>query len=241
MKRIFLSLFLPLTCVVLMAAGEPRSVTTTLEKIQGDTGIVAAGGIPVGVSGIVIHAYDQTHKAIVASVAVTESSENASTLRLLPYRGLVQPNLPTIKTKPQNGDTVILGYLYDRALPIVPNQKSLEKATKSFPKLRLIHPDLFAAELAKDKSPLPTKEHFQKMCEKMHLGIVIFMFADGTDFIDCISWVKVGSSDVTSVEADHFKQPFFNRFEEIPTAFYDLGEYKIHNFDRFYKKMEHRK
>ena len=225
----------------LTAGGEPRTVTTTLENVKGDRATVSVGDIPVGVSGIVIHAYDQTHKAIVASVVVTERGETTTTLKLLPYKGLEQPNLPTIKTEAQNGDTVILGYLYDHVLPIVPNQKSFEIAKESFPKLRLIHPDIFAAELAKDKSPLPYKDHFQKMCEKMHLGIVMFMFKDGTDFIDCVSWVKVGESTVTSVDADQFKQPFFNRFEEIPTAFYDWTEYKVHDFDRFYKKLEKEK
>ncbi|WP_201352496.1 plasminogen-binding N-terminal domain-containing protein [Hydrogenimonas urashimensis] len=235
-------LFLFLACTLsLMAAGEPRTVTAALENVKDDSATVPVGNIPVGVSGIVIHAYDQTHKAILASVIVTAGDKNSATLKLLPYRGLRQPNLPTIKTKPQNGDMVILGYLYDRALPIVPNQKSLEKAKESFPKLHLIHPDLFAAELAKDKSPLPSKKHFKRICEKMHLGIVMFMFKDGTDFIDCVSWVKVGDAHVTSVDANHFKQPFFNRFEEIPSPFYDWTEYKIGDFDRFYRKMESEK
>jgi len=240
MIRTFLLLF-ALLATSLTAAEEPRTVTAPLENLHEKEATVAVGNIPVGVSGIVIHAYDQTHKAIVASVTVTQSGEASTKLKLLPYQGLVQPNLPTIKTKPQNGDTVILGYLYDRVLPIVPNQESFEKARESFPKLHLIHPDLFAAELAKDKSPLPYREHFEKMCEKMHLGIVMFMFEDGTDFIDCISWVKVGGAEVTSVDAKHFKQPFFNRFEEIPSAFYDWTEYKIRDFDRFYKKLERAK
>lgn len=240
MIRTFL-LLLALLATSLTASEEPRTVTAPLENLHENEATVAAGNIPVGVSGIVIHAYDQTHKAIVASVVVTQGGEAYTKLKLLPYRGLVQPNLPTIKTKPQNGDTVILGYLYDRVLPIVPNQESFEKAKESFPKLRLIHPDLFAAELAKDKSPLPYRDHFAKMCEKMHLGLVMFMFKDGTDFIDCVSWVKVGSSDVTSIDAEHFKQPFFNRFEEIPSAFYDWSEYKIEDFDRFYRKLESEK
>ncbi|WP_456380946.1 plasminogen-binding N-terminal domain-containing protein [Hydrogenimonas sp.] len=226
---------------LLLASGEPRSVTTTLQTPRGEEATVPVGGIPEGVSGIVVHAYDATHKAIVASVTVTESGETSSRVRLLPFKGLEQPNLPTIGTKPREGDTVILGYLYDRVLPIVPNLKSLEKAKESFPKLHLIHPDLFAVELAKEKSPLPYRKDFRKMCEKMHLGLVMFMFEDGTDFIDCISWVKVGSSDVASVDASKFKQPFFNRFEEIPSAFYDWSEYRIENFDRFYRKLERKK
>jgi hypothetical protein len=226
---------------LLFAAAEPRSVTTTISAIEGDAATVPVGDIPTGVSGIVLHHYDQTHAAIVASVSVIASDHGSTRLKLLPFKGLAHPKLPDIKTKPQKGDTVILGYLYDRVLPIVPNQLSLEHARESFPRLHIIHPDLVAAELAKEKSPMPSKEILQKSCEKFNLGIVMIMFSDGTDFLDCISWVQVGHADVTAVEPEKFKQPFFNRFGEIPTAFYDWGEYHIENFDRYYRKLEREK
>ena len=230
-----------LTMAASLTAQEPRTERGTLIHVEGHSAEVALAGIPEGVSGIVVHSYDATHKAIVASVFVTGSKGNFTKLKLVPYRGLRQPNLPTIKTAPQNGDLVILGYLYDRVLPVVPNEKSFVLAKRSFPKLRLIHPDLMAAELAKDKSPIPTKEHFQRMCEKFSLGLVLLMFHDGTDFVDCISWKKVGHADVASVDPKHFKQPFYNRFEEIPSPFYDWSEHKIENFDAFYKSLEKRK
>ncbi|WP_457597655.1 plasminogen-binding N-terminal domain-containing protein [Hydrogenimonas sp.] len=235
MIRIF-AIFL--AAAALLAAAEPRSVTATLTAVTNQSATADAGPLPKGVSGIVLHHYDQTHAAIVATVFVTSSGRGSSTLKLLPYQGLHNPNLPNVKTRPQEGDTVILGYLYDRVLPIVPNQKSFELARRSFPKLHIIHPDLVAAELAKEKSPIPTREIFQRTCEKFNLGIVMILFSDGTDFIDCVSWQKVGHADVAAVDPKDFKQPFFNRFEEIPSPFYDWGEHKIENFDRFYKEME---
>ncbi|WP_456451419.1 plasminogen-binding N-terminal domain-containing protein [Hydrogenimonas sp.] len=226
---------------LLMAGAEPRTETGTLESVSGETATVGVGPVPKGVSGIVVHYYDQTHAAIVSSAFVTESGEGRTTLKLVPYRGLRNPNLPNVKTPPQKGDLVILGYLYDRVLPIVPNQKSLEHAHASFPKLHIIHPDIVAAELAKEKSPIPAREIFQNACEKFNLGIVMIMFSDGTDFLDCVSWVKVGHADVAAVDPQEFKQPFFNRFEEIPSPFYDWSEHKIENFDRFYKRLESEK
>ena len=225
--------------VTLSAASEgPRSVTTTISDLNGNSAVAKGVHLPVGVSGIVVHHYDQTHAAIVSSAFVTGDTMTGSELKLVPYRGLRQPKLPTIKTRPANGDTVILGYLYDRVAPIVPNEKSFELARQAFRNLTLIHPDLIAAELAKDKTPIPDKAHLQQACEKFSLGLVMFMFSEGTDFIDCISWKRVAHSDTASVDAKNFKQPFYNRFEEIPTPFYSFGEHKIADFDRFYKKME---
>ncbi len=231
----FLLLFLT---SFLLADSSPRSVTSRLSHVDGQTAIAQGVHLPTGVSGIVIHHYDQTHAAIVSSAFVIGDTTAGAKLKLLPYQGLRQPKLPTIKTHPADGDTVILGYLYDRVAPIVPNEKSFELARQTFRNLTLIHPDLIAAELAKDKTPIPDKAHLQQACEKFSLGLVMFMFSDGTDFIDCVSWKRVAHTDTASVDAKNFKQPFYNRFEEIPTPFYSFGEHKIADFDHFYKKME---
>jgi hypothetical protein len=225
----------------LLADGEPRTVKGTLSEVSGKSATVPVGPVPVGVSGIVVHYYDQTHAAILATAVVTASTEGHTTLGLQHYDGLPQPNLPDVKTPPKAGDVVVLGYLYDRVLPIVPNQKSLDYAKEAFPKLHIIHPDLVAVELAKAKEPLPNREILRKTCDKFNLGIVMIMFSDGTDFLDCISWKKVGHSDVAAVDVKDFKQPFFNRFESIPTAFYDFGDYHIADYDKFYRRLEREK
>ena len=235
--RYLLSLLLFFT-TLLSAGNGPRSVTATLADVRTNSAVAQGVHLPVGVSGIVVHHYDRTHAAIVSSAFVTSDTQKGSALKLVPYRGLHQPNLPTVKTPPADGDTVILGYLYDRVAPIVPNEKSFELARKTFRNLTLIHPDLVAAELAKDKTPIPDKAHLQRACEKFSLGLVMFMFSDGTDFIDCVSWKRVAHSDTASVDTKNFKQPFYNRFEEIPAPIYSFGEHKIADFDRFYKKME---
>ena len=234
--RIFLSV---LICTGLLTASEkPQARTGTLSKVADGKAVTDIADVPIGVSGIVIHSYDENHRAIIASVIVTGTASDGTQLKVLPYRGLTQPKLPTVKTPPTVGDKVILGYLYDRVLPIVPNEKTYVKAKASFPSLHFVHPDLMAAELAKDKSPIPEKIHFQHMCEKFHLGIVMFMFSDGTDFLDCVSWSKVAHNPAASIDAKHFDQPFYNRFKQIPSPFYDWGEHKINDFDRFYKRLE---
>ncbi len=233
--------FFLLASLIALYAAEPRSVTGTLTSATTTSGTVDIGSVPIGVSGIVVHAYDRSHRAIVATAIVQGSEGGRTTVELRPYRGLRQPNLPDVKTPPQKGDTVVLGYLYDRVLPIVPNQKSFDLAHRSFPKLHIVHPDLIAAELAKAKTPIPDREILQKSCDKFNLGLVMIMLADGTDFLDCQSWTKVGHSDIAAVDVTHFKQPFFNRFEEIPSPFYDWSDHTIADYDNFYRKLEQRR
>ena len=238
MKLRFMLIALIASMTLSVADEAPKPRTGTLLSVEGDTAVTDIADIPVGVSGIVIHRYDKSHAAIVASVMVTQSDSAQSRHELLPYKGLEQPRLPTVKTRPIAGDRVILGYMYDRVLPIVPNQKSLEKAKKSFPYLNIIHPDLVAAELAKEKSPLPNRKVLQHTCEKFDLGLVMIMFADRTDFLDCISWTRLKTSSIKADDPDQFKQPFFHRFDALPTAFYDWSEYKMQSFDKFYARLE---
>jgi len=236
MLRTFLSLFI-LFLSILSADVIPSRTVTTLQEVSKNKGIVAAGNLTEGISGIVIRRFDEKHEAIIATAVLTSSTEKRSEVELKPFTQLSQHKLPTVKAEPESGDKVVLGYLYDRVLPIVPNGVSFQKAKESFSGLTLIHPDLFAVELASERDALPHRNNFRKMCEKQHIGLVMFMFKDGTDFIDCISWKRVAKSDVTAV-SDELSAPFYNRFGTIEPPFYDFSSYELKDFDKFYKRVE---
>ncbi|WP_457593301.1 plasminogen-binding N-terminal domain-containing protein [Hydrogenimonas sp.] len=236
MLRLFL-VFLTFFAATLFAGTLPSQTAATLLETTGKEGVVNIGNLPKGMSGIVIHSFDDNHEAIVALATVTESEAGRSKVRFSPFTALSNPKLPTLKAEPQSGDRVILGYLYDRVLPIVPNGRSLKKAKESFGDLDFVHPDLFAVELASERDALPHRNNFQKICTKLHLGLVMFMFKEGTDFIDCVSWEKVAQSETGAAEGE-LTPPFYNRFGEIEPPFYDFSDYKLKNFDKFYKQVE---
>lgn len=236
MLRTLLSLFI-LTITLLNGGMLPQKVETALEKVSKKEGVVPVGNLKEGTSGIVIHSFDKNHEAIVAAAIVKRSDKESSTVEFVPFKELSQHKLPAIKVTPAIGDKLLLGYLYDRVLPIVPNAASFKKAKDSFPELTLVHPDLFAVELASERDALPHKNNFQKVCTKLHLGLVMFMYKDGTSFVDCKSWKRVGRSEVTATEGE-LVAPFFNRFGEIEPPFYDFSDYKLKDFDKFYKKVE---
>ncbi len=236
MARYFLA-FLIFFKMVTNAGTLPSQTTATLQETTKKEGFVTTGNLPEGMSGIVIRQFDDRHEAIIAVAVVKRAEENRSKVEFFPFTALFQPNLPTIKAKPESGDKVVFGYLYDRVLPITPNVESYKKAKNSFKDLVLIHPDLFAVELAGDRDALPHKNNFQKMCRKQHIGLVMFMFKDGSDFIDCISWKRVAHSEVKASDGK-VESPFYNRFGEIEPHFYDFSSYKLENFDKFYKQVE---
>ncbi|BBG65017.1 hypothetical protein NNO_0314 [Hydrogenimonas sp.] len=236
MLRTLFYLFL-LSASTLLAAVLPSRTAAVLQEVSGSVGVIPVGGLTEGVSGIVIRRFDKEHEAIIAAAVVKNSGEARSEIELLPFDALPQHRLPSIKAEPKSGDKVILGYLYDRVLPIVPNPASLEKAREALPELTLVHPDLFAVELASERDALPHKNSFMKMCRKQHIGLVMFMFKDGTDFIDCLSWKKVAKTELSANEGE-LTAPFYNRFGEIEAPFYDFSNYELKDFDKYYKKVE---
>ncbi|SFP82397.1 plasminogen-binding N-terminal domain-containing protein [Hydrogenimonas thermophila] len=238
MKRTILGLIF--TTSMIFSANLPQPVTATLDSVENNKVTILQGNLTPGMSGIVIHKYDETHEAIVATAEVEKSNGSQTTLLLSKFEAIQNKNLPNIKTKPQKGDRIILGQLYNRVLPIVPNQATFQKVKESFSNFMIVHPDIFAVELSKDKKPLPEVKDFRKVCKKMNIGLVMFVFKDGSDFIDCNSWKKIYHTDISYVEGETV-EPFYNRIGEIPEPIFDWSSYKLGNFDAYYQNLEKRR
>jgi len=232
MKSKFLWLILSIS--TLIASNLPKEVLATINSIKENFATVNSKDLTLGMSGIVIHKYDENYEAIVATAKVLNLNEKQATLQLYKFDAISNDKLPDINTKPQVGDRVIFGNLYKRVLPIVPNIETYEKVKNSLKDVMLIHPDIFAAELAKDKEPLPKRENFRKICKKMNIGLVLFVFKDGSELVDCESWQKVGHLELKSVNKE-FITPFYNRIGKIPSSIYDWSDYTLKDFDSYYK------
>jgi hypothetical protein len=238
MKQTILGLIFATTLI--FASDFPQPVTTTLDRVDGNRATILKGDLTLGISGVVIHKYDETHKAIVATAQVIESNSSQSTLLLSNFNAIENTSLPNIKTVPQKGDTLFLGQLYNRVLPIVPNQATFQKVKDSFPKFMIVHPDIFAVELSKEREPLPKVEDFQNLCKNMNIGLIMFVFKDSSDFIDCYSWKRVYHTDFSYIEGE-VVEPFYNRVGEIPKPIFDWSSYKLGDFDAYYHNLEKRR
>jgi len=158
---------------------------TNITKLVGNEAVVAdSPDVKVGSSGIVIHNFDSEHRTIITKAVVTKKDGANMYLKLYYYKDLNMDALPSYKIVPQVGDTVVFNYLYKRILPIVPNKEAFEKFKQSFPSIDVIHPDLFAYELAVDSNTAPKLSDFRKECNSDDFGLLFFAVKDKGYFVD---------------------------------------------------------
>ncbi len=224
MKRFLLLLIVP---IALMAA-----TTSTIVSTNATSAKIRSVDLPAGTSGIVVHDYDGTHRSIVARAILVAPD----TIRFEVFDALAQDAFPKPLTKPKAGDKVILSYLYDRALIIAPNLQTYQEiAAQTHDKL--LHPDLFVAELAKRGHKMPQREDFKDFCNRYALAKLYIARKSGTDVVDCYSFKKVGSLDVRA-SGKETKLPFYNRFRRIPGSLFDFFSNDEYNYFDYYKKLE---
>jgi len=186
--------------------------------------------VPVGSSGIVIHYFDKEHSTVVARAELIKKNKIAYRL----FDTLKQENLPTPKILPKNGDKVILNYLYDRGLIIAPNYKTYKNIINNYNEIEWLHPDLFAAELSREKNPAPTKESFKKFCNKYAVGIIYMAINNKGYFVDCYSFKKVYEEPL-KIDHSEIKLPFYSRVKEIESGWFNFyGASEVKDYTNYY-------
>ncbi len=232
-KKILFSLFF-LVGSLLAFSLEPYQ--TNITKLVGNEAVVPdSPRVEVGSSGIVIHNFDKEHRTIITKAVVTKKDGTNMYLKLYYYKDLNMDALPSYKIVPKIGDTVIFNYLYKRILPIVPNKEAFEKFKQTFPRIDVIHPDLFAYELAVESNTAPKLSDFRKECNDDDFGLLFFALNDEGYFVDCTSFKVIGKLPFP-VEGKK-ETPFYTRIKNIKPKFFGLGSDEIKNFDSYYKKL----
>ena len=233
LKKIILSLVLVVSAFWAFSL-EPYQ--TTITSLEGNQAVVPDSPIVVvGSSGIVIHNFDSIHRTIITKAVVTKKDGGNIYLKLYYYKDLNMDALPSYKIVPKVGDTVIFNYLYKRVLPIVPNKKAFEDFKQRFPNLDVVHPDLFAYELAKDNNPAPKISDLRHECNMDDFGLLFFALSDKGYFVDCTSFKVIGKLDFPT---EGKKQtPFYTRIKNIKSKFFGFGSDEVKNFDAYYKKL----
>lgn len=207
-----------------------------IQKIEGHYAIIDSTQMPIGSSAIVVHHFDQEHSTIVARAILVAPNK----VKFTTFKALAQPNLPKPKLLPQIGDEVIMGYLYDRGVIIAPNFQTYSAIAQSLP-ITWLHPDLFAAELAKAKHPAPTKEDFANFCDKFALAKVVIALKNEAKVLDCYSFATLQTLPITN-ETNTTKLPFYTRISKISGSLFDFfGSGEISDYYSYYKKLTERK
>ena len=209
---------------------------TTLQNISGNTATIAdSDTLVIGSSGIIIHQFDEQKSTIIARASVIEKSGQSAKVRFEVFDLLEQSAFPLPGILPQNGDTVILNYLYDRALIVAPNQRVFTEITKHFSDVTWIHPDIVGAYLAAEYKPNPTREDFRQVCRENSAGIIFFALSFNGYIADCQSFKVLKTFE--SGPISQYQVPFYTRVRGIESAFWKLGSSQISDYNRHYERL----
>ncbi len=237
MKR-FILLFLSLSGL-LLADFVPALKRTVIDQTDGKTTQITAA-LPVGMSGIVIHNFDNKHKTIVAQAVVTAVRSGKSIIQFKPFKRLRQSALPDYDIKPAKGDTIILGYLYNRVLPVTPDKAHYDAfVEKHRTQFDIIHPDLFASQLYFDYQPRPDKDAFRQSCLQNDTALLYFAIDHRGYFVDCNSFKVIASEPLSRpVDAQKAQKPFYSRIRKIKNRLGGLlSDETIRDYNRYYKRL----
>lgn len=228
LKHTLLSLGLTLT---LFGLDKP------LADVTPQYGIIDASNIQKGMSGIVIHRFDDNRSSIVAKAIVSEIKDNSALITWDVFDDLSQEALPRITRLPQKGDIVRLTNMYERVSVIAPNLTTYQDIILTHKDLTFIHPDQFAFYLSTKRTPLPQKEDFTNACKNLSISRLFIPLAESLIEVDCGS-MKVLNTQSYKRSDNNASSPFYNRIGEIEKPFWSFfRNFKIDNFDIYYKKL----
>lgn len=228
-------------------------VAAKVENLEQNRSKIAIGNLNVGQSGIVVHIYDNDKRLIVSNVKVVDSNETSSIVEYFSFDDLEQNAIPLSSRTVENGDIILLNYMYDQSLLIAPNFNSYKTVVDDFAQNNFVHPDLFAAALKFDNQPLPTKEEFQKFAIDQNLGTIFFVVGQKMHILDSKTFTILDSYRL-NIGAKEKQMPFFTRVEEIRGSLINLKNIPIisdvlglndededsidtSNYDSYYKQI----
>jgi len=233
-----LFIFSILVCV-LNAQGLYKEYKTTITQINGTQATIKdSKDIVIGSSGIVIRNFGDKTSSIIARVDVIDKNDDQATLQFHTYIALKQTALPIPGVTPKVGDSVVLNYLYDRALIVAPNYKIYSEITKHFKNITFVHPDIMGAYLAEHSRPNPDRKLFKTMCRDNVASLIFFALNDEAIFVDCNNF-KV----VKKLKGGRVRQaqlPFYTRVKGIDTSWLNFSSSKMSSYSNYYKSLINR-
>jgi len=196
-----------------------------VENINNNQSIINKGNLIIGQSGIVVHIYDNDRRIIVANAKVISSDENSSTIEYFAFNDLEQKAIPTTNRVVENGDILLLNYMYDQSLLIAPDFNSYKAVKDDFAQNNFIHPDLFGASLKFNNQPLPRAEDFQKFAISQNLGTIFFVVSHKIYILDAKTFTILDTYNF-HLSIPQKQMPFFTRVEDIKGPLIDIQNLK---------------
>ena len=191
--------------------------------------------IVLGSSGVVIRNFKNGESSIIARAVVTQKGGAYANVRFEVFENLAQDALPIPGVMPKNGDTIILNYLYSRAVIVAPNESVYKQVSEHFKNITFISPDVAAAYLADIHSPSPNRTDFRNICYQNAAGLIFIAFDGEGVFADCGSFKTLHS--FKSGKVSGYMRPFYSNVRKISEHFWDINDGQIGNYEKYYRKL----
>lgn len=204
----------------------------------------AANGLKVGQSGIIL-THKNGYNVIIASTTITRIKDNIAYAEYEPFESIAQKYLPTPTFEPTQGDEVLIGGFYNKAIAIAPNQNnynqilSYNESAPTHERIQFIHIDMFAAFLAKDGINDPKHKHFKEFCNIYSVGLVYIFASNGINILDCQSFALLEEVALPQMQIESTSAPFFSRIDKIDTGSLasKLRSKKSQNYFSYYDNL----
>jgi len=221
MKKIIVSLLL-ISLTKLFAGFYPTTTNTKVTAVNGNRISLQSPLGVNGMSGVVVHRFDERFKAIVGYI--TQTDGNMATK--IDATAIIHTSLPSVKNKIRVGDSVIGGYLYDNVLLLSPNEKTYADIVRKDSK-NWIHPDIYAAFLSKNSLGTPNKENLALFAKQYQVGLIYIVKRDHAILYDPISQSVIGKR-VRNSTPTKAQYPFYMRLNTIKSGMFSTvsgGDY----------------
>jgi len=232
---VFLILVLGSISLVSQSSFDVSTHEIKLINVHKNTAVIDVHNLIVGQSGIVVHKTDN-RSLIISHAIVTSILNNKSILTLYDLDNLKQNALPIPNLKPQIGDIFVLNHMYHSSLLIVPNFETFQKIKDLYPKQIFFNPDIFASNLKIINTPLPKIQDIKKFCISYDIGTVFIVISNKLYILDSHSFKILNVSELDLLDTTT-QSPFFTKVIDIKKEFWDFGEDKIRNYNKYYKNL----
>lgn len=213
-------------------------ITGKLLEVKEHEGTLNIPTTQIGISGLIIRHFNDSHSAIIANAVVTgydEASQRAH-LKFSPYDGLKQNSLPSGIWSPQQGDEAVLAPHYSRALLIAPTDGIYHEMTSRLGSLQWVHPDEYAAYLSVQGHPTPTKNDFSEFCTATSAGLLYLYAKESLFTLDCRTMALLQITPAP-LQREETKLPFYSRVAEIRAGWWGEGSEPLEAYDPYYLEL----
>jgi len=221
--------------IYLFAQNSFGPISATIQKIDGNKAYInSSSDLSLGVSGVVIHKFDSSHEAIIASATITKNQNGNIELKLSKFDDIKQDVLPKYNISPKIGDEVLLNYHYNRSMIIAPNKESYDRVLENYKGFEWVHPDIFATFISSKLNATPTKENFKEECRSDDIGLLFFVINGGVYVVDCKTFSIIQKSQITPSTTS--QTPFYTRINVKGRMMGFFGD-KVKDYNSYYTKL----